>query len=329
MNMSGYTVSELAGLCDGRAEGDLQRRITGVASPDGAKVHHLVFADGEKNERAALESAAGCVLLRAETVAPGRTVIRHLHPKLAFVRLAARLHPPSRPAPGVHPQASVDPSAKLGEGVSVGPAAAIGAEVSIGANTIIGPGCVVGEGCRMGADCRLHPHVTLYPGVTLGDRVILHAGVVIGADGFGYVYNGKSYEKFPQAGTVEIGDDVEIGANSAVDRGALGVTRIGSGVKIDNLVQVGHNVRIGEHTVIASLVGISGSCDIGHHVTFGGQVGLGDHVRIEAGAVLGGQCGVLPGKTVKRGEPVWGTPARPIRDYLKQLAVLARLAKSK
>jgi UDP-3-O-[3-hydroxymyristoyl] glucosamine N-acyltransferase len=329
MNMSGFTVSELAGLCEGRAEGNLERRITGAASPEGAKVHHLVFADSEKNERQALESAAGCVVVREETAAPGRTVIRHVQPKLAFARLAARLHPLPRPAAGVHPQACVDSSAKLGEGVSVGPWAVIGADVVIGANTIVGPGCVIGDGCRIGCDCRFHPRVTLYPGVTLGHRVILHAGVVIGADGFGYVFNGKSYEKFPQVGTVEIGDDVEIGVNSAVDRSALGVTRIGSGVKIDNLVQVAHNVRIGEHAVIVAQTGISGSCDIGHHAVIAGQVGLADHVRIESGAVLGAQCGVPSNKVIRRGEPVWGTPARPIKAYLKQLAVLARLAKDR
>jgi UDP-3-O-[3-hydroxymyristoyl] glucosamine N-acyltransferase len=327
MNMSGYTVSELAGLCDGRAEGDVERRITGVASPEGAKVQHLVFADSEKSERPALESAAGCVIVSERTVAPGRTLIRHSQPKLAFARLSARLHPAPRPAAGVHPQAVVDPSAKIGVGVSIGPWVAIGADVVIGANTIVEAGCSIGDGCRIGEDCRLYPRVTLYPGVAMGHGVIIHAGAVIGADGFGYVFNGKSYEKFPQVGAVEIGDDVEIGANATVDRSALGVTRVGSGVKIDNLVQVGHNVRIGEHVVIASQTGISGSVEIGHHAIIAGQVGLADHVRIESGAVLGAQCGVPSNKVIRRGEPVWGTPARPIKEYLKQLAILARLTR--
>ena len=321
-----YTVSELAAFCGGRAEGDVERRISAVASPAAASVRDLVFGE-ERGAATALQSGAGCVILPDDVAAPGRTVIRHAQPKLAFARLAARLHPPPRPAPGVHPQASVDESAQLGPGVHVGATAVIGRGVTIGANSIVEAGCVIGDNCRIGEDCRLHPRVTLYPGATLANRVILHSGVVVGSDGFGYAFNGKSYEKFPQIGAVEIGDDVEIGANSAVDRAALGVTRIGSGTKIDNLVQVGHNVIIGEHTAIASLVGISGSCEIGHHVVFAGQVGLGDHVRIEPGVVLGGQCGVLPHKTVKRGQTVWGTPARPIKDYLRQLAVLARLAR--
>lgn len=324
--MPEYTVSELAAFCGGRAEGDGTRPISGVAAPAGATVRDLVFGE-DGGALAALESQAGCVILREDVAAPGRTVIRHAQPKLAFARLAARVRPAAHPAAGVHAQASVDASAKLAEGVHVGATAVVGAGATIGKNSVISAGVIVGDGCRIGEDCWLHPRVTLYPGVTLADRVILHAGVVIGGDGFGYVFNGKSYEKFPQLGTVEIGDDVEIGANTTVDRGALGVTRIGSGCKIDNLVQVGHNVIMGEHTVIASLVGISGSCEIGHHVTFAGQVGLGDHVRIEPGVVLGGQCGVLPHKTVKRGQVMWGTPARPIKDSLRQLATLSRLAK--
>ena len=156
---------------------------------------------------------------------------------------------------------------------------------------------------------------------------MLFRSAVIGADGFGYENISGRYVKVPQRGNVWIQDDVEIGANSCVDRAALGVTRIGSGTKIDNLVQVGHNVLMGEHCAIASMVGISGSCTIDHHVVMAGQVGLGDHARIEAAAVLGGQCGVLPHKTVKRGVTVWGTPARPIKDYLRQLAALSRLGK--
>ncbi len=329
MNHSGYTVSELAEFCGGRAEGNLERRIAGVASPEGAAVEHLVFADSEKNERAALESAAGCVVVREQTHAPGRTVIRHAQPKLAFARLAAKLHEAPRPGAGVHPQASVDASAKLAPGVSVAAGAVIGARATIGANTIVGAGCVIGDDCRIGENGRLYPRVTLYPGVAIGHRVVLHSGAVIGADGFGYVFNGKSYEKFPQVGTVEIGDDVEVGANATVDRGALGVTRIGSGVKLDNMVHVGHNVIVGEHTVIAAQTGVSGSVEIGHHAVIGGQVGLADHVRIESGAILGAQCGVPSHKMIRRGEPVWGTPARPIKDYLKQLAVLARLTRER
>lgn len=325
--MPEYTVEELAGFCGGRPEGERERRITGVSAPESATERDLVFADSERALAAALGSAAGCLVAPENAAAPGRTLIRAANPKLAFAQLARRLHPRPAPLPGVHPQACVEPGVQLGPGVHVGAFAFIGARSAVGARTVISAGCVIGEGVGIGEDCYLHPRVTLYPGVTLGARVVLHSGVVIGADGFGYVFDGVRYEKFLQLGTVEIGDDVEIGANSTVDRAALGRTRIGAGAKIDNLVQVGHNVSIGEHCVIAAQVGISGSCVIEHHAVFAGQVGLGDHARIEAGAVLGGQCGVLPHKTVRKGETVWGTPARPIKEHLRQLAVLARLAR--
>jgi len=189
---------------------------------------------------------------------------------------------------------------------------------------------VIGAHVRIGRECRLYPNVTLYPGTRVGDRVVIHAGAVLGSDGFGYVRDRKTghYEKFPQIGRLEIEDEVEIGANSTVDRGALEVTRIGRGTKIDNLVHVGHNVQIGEDVVIAAQTGLSGSAVIADSVVIGGQVGIADHVRIEAGAILGAQSGI-PSKKVIRGKGIvfWGTPARPIREYLKELAVLARLAK--
>ena len=189
---------------------------------------------------------------------------------------------------------------------------------------------MIGAHVRIGRECRLYPNVTLYPGLRVGDRVVIHAGAVLGSDGFGYVRDRKTghYEKFPQIGRLEIEDEVEIGANSTVDRGALEVTRIGRGTKIDNLVHVGHNVQIGEDVVIAAQTGLSGSAVIADSVVIGGQVGIADHVRIEAGAILGAQSGI-PSKKVIRGKGIvfWGTPARPIREYLKELAVLARLAK--
>jgi UDP-3-O-[3-hydroxymyristoyl] glucosamine N-acyltransferase len=208
----------------------------------------------------------------------------------------------------------------------------VGEGADIGSGTRIGAGSVIGEHVRLGRDCEIYPNVTIYPGAKLGDRVIVHAGAVLGSDGFGYVRdstNGR-YEKFPQIGRLEIGDDVEIGANATVDRGALEVTRIARGTKIDNLVHIGHNCLIGEDVVIAAQTGISGSVVVENGVVIAGQVGIADHVRIEEGAILGAQCGV-PTKKVIRGKGVvfWGTPARPIREYLKELAVLARLAKKK
>jgi UDP-3-O-[3-hydroxymyristoyl] glucosamine N-acyltransferase len=208
--------------------------------------------------------------------------------------------------------------------------AVIGDQVHIGENSRVGAGCVIGPDVEIGSNCRLYPNVTVYPGTMLGDRVVIHAGAVLGSDGFGYVRDSKSgrYEKFPQMGTLEVEDDVEIGANSTIDRGALDVTRIRRGTKIDNLVHVGHNVDIGEDVVIAAQTGLSGSAVVESNVIIGGQVGIADHVRIEAGAILGAQSGIPSNKVIRgKGIVFWGTPARPIKEYLKELAVLARLAK--
>jgi UDP-3-O-[3-hydroxymyristoyl] glucosamine N-acyltransferase len=183
----------------------------------------------------------------------------------------------------------------------------------------------VGENAEIGAECVLHPGVKLYPGARLGNRVILHAGVVIGGDGFGYVFHEGRHEKFPQIGGVLIEDDVEIGCNTTVDRGSLGTTVIGEGTKIDNLVQIAHNVRIGKHCIIAAQTGISGSVRVGDYAVIGGQVGIGDHVEIESGARIGSKGGILPGKIVRRGAVIWGIPGRPLDVFKRQYAHLSRL----
>jgi UDP-3-O-[3-hydroxymyristoyl] glucosamine N-acyltransferase len=264
-------------------------------------------------------------LLVAPEYAGGGTLIRVADPRAAFARAVARLYPPAAVVAGVHPTAVVAPDVELGEGVAVGPHAVIGEGARVGAGTSIGPGCSVGRGVRLGAGCTLHANVTLYDGVAVGRRVILHSGCVLGADGFGFVLSEGRYEKFPQIGRVEIGDDVEIGANSCVDRAALGVTRVGDGTKLDNLVHIGHNCLIGKHVVIAAQTGLSGGVVVEDYAVIGGQVGIGDKARIESGAVLGSGCGVHTSKIVRRGQVVWGTPARPLREHLEQLANLARL----
>jgi UDP-3-O-[3-hydroxymyristoyl] glucosamine N-acyltransferase len=218
----------------------------------------------------------------------------------------------------------------VGKGVSVGPHAVVEENAALGERTVIGAGVYVGEGVRIGADCAIKANVSVYSGTTIGNRVIVHAGAVLGSDGFGFVRDEQTgrYTKFPQVGRLEVGDEVEIGANTTIDRGALDVTVIGRGTKLDNLVHVGHNVRIGEDVVIAAQTGISGSAVIEDGAVIAGQVGIADHVRIESGAILGAQCGVPTGKVIRgKGILFWGTPARPIRQYLKELAVLARLAK--
>jgi UDP-3-O-[3-hydroxymyristoyl] glucosamine N-acyltransferase len=201
----------------------------------------------------------------------------------------------------------------------------IGDGSRIGEGSIIGAGCVIGRRVTLGERCHLYANVTVYDRITIGCRVILHSGCVIGADGFGFVLTGDRYEKFPQIGGVEIGDDVEIGAHSCVDRAALGVTVIGAGTKLDNLVHVAHNCRIGRHVVVAAQTGFSGGVVIDDYAVIGGQVGVGDKARIESRAVVGSGAGILTSKIVRAGEPVWGTPARPLRQYLEQLAAMARL----
>ena len=218
----------------------------------------------------------------------------------------------------------------LGPGVVVEERAVVAGQANIGEGSRIGAGCAIGAGVKIGRHCEIYPNVTIYPGAALGDRVIVHAGAVLGSDGFGYVRERKTgrYEQFPQVGRLVIEDDVEIGANATIDRGALDETRIRRGTKIDNLVHIGHNCQIGEDVVIAAQTGLSGSIVIENGVVLGGQVGIGEHARIEEGVMLGGQGGVLPNKILRgKGVVFWGTPAQPLRQYLKQLATLARLGK--
>jgi UDP-3-O-[3-hydroxymyristoyl] glucosamine N-acyltransferase len=311
--------------------GDGATELTGLASLESAGAQNLVFVEDEKKLPAALASGAGAVIAgEFAAQATGKPLLICAQPKLAFARAATLLHPPQPHPAGVHPSAVVRASAKLGRDVGIGPNVVVGENVVLGDRTQVGAGTFIGAGVKLGTDCVIYPNVTIYPGVTLGDRVIVHAGAVLGSDGFGYVRDATTgrYEKFPQIGRLEIGDDVEIGANTTLDRGALDATVIGRGVRLDNLVHVAHNVTIGENVVIAAQTGISGSVVIENNVIVGGQVGIADHVRIEEGAILGAQCGVPSNKVIRgKGILFWGTPARPIREYLKELAVLARLAK--
>jgi UDP-3-O-[3-hydroxymyristoyl] glucosamine N-acyltransferase len=326
------SVKRIAEFVQARVLGDEGVQLTGISSVESALPGDLVFVDDEKNLRLALESQASAVI--AGDFAAGKTNPKPLllatQPRLAFARAAQLLCPAPERKRGIHPSAIVHPSAQLAEGVTIEDHVVIGEDAHIGESTRIGAGSVIGARVSIGRNCDLYPNVTVYPGVRLGNRVIVHAGAVLGSDGFGYVRDQVTgrYEKFPQIGRLEIEDDVEIGANTTIDRGALDVTRIGRGAKIDNLVHIGHNCQIGEDVVIAAQTGLSGSITIEKNVVLGGQVGIGEHARIEEGVMLGGQGGVLPNKVLRgKGIAFWGTPAKPVREYLKGLAVLARLAR--
>lgn len=319
------TAGELASYLGATVLGDIGSLISGLASPEHARAEDLIYVDSERHRERAAKSAARCVLVQLDIQIPGKTVIQVQDPKLAFAKVASWLLPRPPALPGINETAVVAGSAKLAPDVSVGPYVVVEEGVEIGSGTAIGAFCFLGEGARVGENCRLHPRVTLYAGSLLGNGVEVHSGTVIGSDGFGYVFCEGRHWKFPQLGGVEIGDDVEIGANTTIDRGSLESTRIGSGVKIDNLVQIAHNVQIGDHSVIAAQTGISGSSEIGQHVIVGGQVGIADHCRVEDGAILGAQAGIPTGKTIRRGQTVWGTPARPLDKFKQQYAWFARL----
>jgi UDP-3-O-[3-hydroxymyristoyl] glucosamine N-acyltransferase len=320
-------VSEIAELVKGKLEGDGNREIDGVAALDAAGPNDLSYAEGQRTLERAKGSPAGCLLVAEGVSLPGQTTIAVGNPKLALVRAAEVLVPTEPTVPGIHPTAVVAPDARLAAGVAVGAHVVIESGVTVGAGTRLSPGVSLGQAVQVGADCVLHPRVTVYPGARIGDRVILHAGVVVGSDGFGYVFAEGRHVKFPQLGKIVIEDDVEIGSNTTLDRGSLGVTVIGQGTKIDNLVQIAHNVKIGRHCIIVSQTGISGSVEIGDYVVMAGQVGIGDHVRIEDRVTIGGQAGILPGKIVRSGSVIWGTPSRPLSEFKKTFARLALIEK--
>ena len=327
------TVQYLADHLGGKVIGDGTVELSAVASLQSATQESLVFVDQAKHLDSALASQAAAVIAGefASAVKSGKPLLIHPQPRLAFAR-AAKLLRDEEQRGGVHASAIVSASARLGRGVAIGARAVVGENVTVGDGTIIGAGCVIDDEVKIGASCRLDPNVTVYRGTTIGDRVVIQAGAVLGSEGFGYVRDAATghYEQFPQVGRLVIEDDVDIGANTTIDRGALDETRIRRGTKIDNLVHVGHNVRIGQDVVIAAQTGLSGSAVVENNVIIGGQVGIADHVRIEEGAILGAQSGI-PSKKVIRGKGIvfWGTPARPLREYLKELAFLARAAKDR
>ena len=327
-------VEELGGSI---VQGDPEWMVEAVNSCERASAFDLAFADSEASATAALTGNAGTVVLKpglAKEYPHGKIIVESDQPRLWFAK-AAKLVKKSIGAAIIAHSAVVAPDARVDIGVTVGPCAVIGPHARIGDGTRIDAGAVVGEGVNIGEHCHIYPRVVIYPGTTIGSRVVVHAGAVLGADGFGYVRDPVSgaYTQFPQQGTLAIEDDVEIGANSTIDRGALEETRIRRGAKIDNLVHVGHNCDIGEHVILVALTGISGSSTVGKAAVLAGQVGIGDHAHVGPGVILGGQSGVFSGKTISNdgqrpGTVMFGTPARPLKQVLREQALLARMAKA-
>jgi UDP-3-O-[3-hydroxymyristoyl] glucosamine N-acyltransferase len=333
------TLGELVKVLGGKlVHGSPRWLVDGVNSTESATPSEIVFAEDAVGAAKALASDAGVVVLRAagpESHEKGKCVVEAEQPRMWFALAAKLLNPLPAPS-GIHPTAVIGGNVDVGENVSIGPGAVVEDYAAIGAGTRVEAGAVIGEGVGIGEFCRIYPRVVVYAGTTIGNRVVVHAGAVLGADGFGYVRDSTTgaYTQFPQQGTLVIDDDVEIGANSTIDRGALAETRIRRGTKIDNLVHIGHNCDIGEDVILVALTGISGSSTVGKGAVIAGQVGIGDHAHIGPGVILGGQAGVLSGKTVtnealgvKPGTVLWGTPARPLTQVLREIAILGRLAK--
>jgi len=292
--------------------------ITGVGSLDRSENGELSYVDGPKNVQRARVSLCSVVIAPRGYEDPSRAVIYYDPPRLGFARALSVLIPARPLARGVHPTAVVAPDAQLGEGVGIGAYVVIREGCRIGARTQIGDLCVVSRDASIGEDALLYPGVTVYHEVQIGNRCIIHSGAVIGSDGLGFVLTDAGFEKFPQVGSVVVEDDVEVGANTTIDRGAVENTVIGKGTKLDNLVHVAHNVIMGESCVVAAQTGIAGSTTVGSRVSMGGQVGLADHCTVEDGAILGAQAGIPTGKRIRAKQMVWGTPARPMEEYRDQ-----------
>jgi UDP-3-O-[3-hydroxymyristoyl] glucosamine N-acyltransferase len=316
-------LSQLAGKLGAEVVGDGDHEVCGVRPLDTAEPEHLSFLHNPKYVEEARSSMAGAILVADPAVLPDRNLLVCPEPYLALARALELFHPPERPQPGVHPSAVIGVDVVLGDGASIGPLASVGAGAKLGERSIIGPGCVLGRGAVVGADCVLHSKVVIEDGCRVGDRCIIHSGTVIGSDGFGFATVDGVHHKVPQVGIVVLEDDVELGANVCIDRAALGETRIGRGTKVDNLVQIAHNVEVGEHCLLVAQVGISGSTRIGHHTVFAGQSGCSGHLSIGSGVVLVARAAAF--KDVPDGATVAGAPARPHREWLKANANLQRL----
>lgn len=318
-----FTAADIAQQLKGRVIGDGSVILSGFAPADSAKPGDLTFAENAAYLEQAENSAASAVLVGAHVSSSRKTLIQVRNPRVAFAKVIPLFFPNPPLPPGIHPSASIAASARIDPSASIGPFCVVEEHTRVGAGTALKAYDYVGAHCELGNDVCLFPGVTLYPHTQIGNRVIIHAGTVIGSDGFGYVLEEGKHLKVPQIGKVVIGDDVEIGANVTIDRGALGSTIIGQGTKIDNLVQVAHNVVIGEHCLLVAQTGIAGSTKLGNFVTLAGQAGIAGHLKIGSKVVVAGQSGVM--HNIGDGEKWWGTPAQPDRQTKRQLLALQQL----
>ena len=319
----GFTLEELAAAVGGRVSGDPKLRLTAVRGLEDAGPEDLSWVSNERRSAGARSTRAGALLAPSVESAAGRPAVIVDSPALALAGWLERFLPPARLRPGVAAGARVHRTARIGKGAAVAAGATVAAGARIGPRASLSAGAYVGEGAVIGEDTVLHANAVVAERCVVGARCILHPGVVVGSDGFGYVWDGKAHRKIPQVGIVRIGDDVEIGANSAIDRATLGETQVGRGTKIDNLVQIGHNVVVGEDVVLCGQAGIAGSARLEDRVTLAGQVGVNDHVTVGKGAIATGQAGVTG--SVAAGAVVSGMPAAPHREFLKRSALVARL----
>jgi len=318
-----YTAGQIAERLRGRVQGDDTTVLTGFASADQARPGDLTFAENEAYFQKAIQSAASAVLVPAEVPDADKVLIRVSNARVAFAQVLPLFYPAPPFVAGRHPTALVAPSAQVDPSAHVGPYCVVGERVRIGARSVLEGAAHVAADCVLGEEVHLLPNVTLYSRSQLGNRVRVHSGSVIGADGFGYVFHEGKHLKIPQVGNAVIEDDVEIGANVTIDRGALGSTTIGRGSKIDNLVQIGHNVVVGEHCVLVAQVGVSGSSRLGNFVTLAGQVGLAGHLQIGDRATVGAKSGVM--HNIPGGEMWLGIPAQEARQTKRQIIALQRL----
>jgi len=317
------TVAQLAQELQGDVIGDGLTMLTGFAPADTAKSGDLTFAENEEFFGKAEQSAATAILVDGPFTSAGKALIRVKNARIGFARALPLFFPEKKYAPGIHPSAVVASSAEIDPTAHLGPFCCVGENVKIAARAVLQGGNHIGDNSVIGEDTNLFPRVTLYPRTQIGQRVRIHAGSVIGSDGYGYVFDGGSHRKVPQVGLVIIHDDVEIGANVTIDRGALGPTVIGQGTKIDNLVQIAHNVTIGENCLVIAQVGIAGSTKIGSYTTLAGQVGIAGHLEIGDKVIVAAQSGVM--NDIPDGGKWLGSPAQPDRQTKRQWLAVQQL----